>query len=98
MQIELAQNYNELDLVMNDEEHPQFFLQGKEIVRLAIVHLNQTTFLAITYIVWFQIEVSKSRNKQLAQLFGSGLGIHHAGMLRSDRGLTERLFSDGLFF
>lgn len=22
--------------------------------------------------------------------------MHHAGMLRSDRGLTERLFSDGI--
>ncbi|KAK1407351.1 hypothetical protein QVD17_38965 [Tagetes erecta] len=43
-----------------------------------------------------KMEVSKSRNKQLVQLFGSGVGIHHAGMLRADRGLTERLFSDGL--
>ncbi|GAU12731.1 hypothetical protein TSUD_122230 [Trifolium subterraneum] len=41
-------------------------------------------------------EVIKSRNKDLVQLFESGMGIHHAGMLRSDRGLTERLFSDGL--
>nr|XP_043640038.1 DExH-box ATP-dependent RNA helicase DExH14 [Erigeron canadensis] len=44
----------------------------------------------------FKMEVSKSRNKQLAQLFELGAGIHHAGMLRADRGLTERLFSDGL--
>nr|CAD1837931.1 unnamed protein product [Ananas comosus var. bracteatus] len=41
-------------------------------------------------------EVSKSRNRELVELFESGFGIHHAGMLRSDRGLTERLFSDGL--
>ncbi|XP_051152610.1 DExH-box ATP-dependent RNA helicase DExH14 isoform X2 [Andrographis paniculata] len=41
-------------------------------------------------------EVMKSRNKELVQLFEYGVGIHHAGMLRSDRGLTERLFSDGL--
>ncbi|KAF5808253.1 putative DNA helicase [Helianthus annuus] len=39
-----------------------------------------------------KMEVAKSRNKQLVQLFGSGVGIHHAGMLRADRGLTERLF------
>eukprot|EP00898_Chlorokybus_atmophyticus_P000832 jgi/Chlat1/174/Chrsp1S03247 len=26
----------------------------------------------------------------------SGFGVHHAGMLRSDRALTERLFSDGI--
>jgi len=25
-----------------------------------------------------------------------GFGIHHAGMLRADRNLTEKLFSQGL--
>ncbi|GKC64226.1 DExH-box ATP-dependent RNA helicase DExH14, partial [Tanacetum coccineum] len=43
-----------------------------------------------------KMEVSKSRDRQLALLFGLGVGIHHAGMLRADRRLTERLFSDGL--
>ena len=38
----------------------------------------------------------KSRDKELVGLFDYGFGIHHAGMLRSGRGLTERLFSDGL--
>ncbi|XP_027168021.1 DExH-box ATP-dependent RNA helicase DExH14 isoform X1 [Coffea eugenioides] len=41
-------------------------------------------------------EVLKSRNKDVVDLFENGIGIHHAGMLRADRGLTERLFSDGL--
>ncbi|GAB4846226.1 activating signal cointegrator 1 complex subunit [Ancistrocladus abbreviatus] len=41
-------------------------------------------------------EVNKSRNKELVGLFDYGVGIHHAGMLRADRGLTEKLFSDGL--
>ncbi|XP_068653743.1 DExH-box ATP-dependent RNA helicase DExH14 isoform X1 [Aristolochia californica] len=41
-------------------------------------------------------EVMKSRNRDLVELFGSGVGIHHAGMLRADRTLTERLFSEGL--
>eukprot|EP00775_Hariotina_reticulata_P011234 gene11234-11383_t len=40
-------------------------------------------------------EVNKSRNRELQELFQSGIGLHHAGMLRSDRNLTERLFSDG---
>lgn len=40
-------------------------------------------------------EVGKSRNRELVQLFDFGFGIHHAGMLRTDRGLTERLFSAG---
>ncbi|XP_042499431.1 DExH-box ATP-dependent RNA helicase DExH14 isoform X2 [Macadamia integrifolia] len=41
-------------------------------------------------------EVQKSRNKEVVEFFESGVGIHHAGMLRGDRGLTERLFSGGL--
>ncbi|KAH7652348.1 DNA helicase protein [Dioscorea alata] len=41
-------------------------------------------------------EVVKSRNREVVELFGHGFGIHHAGMLRADRSLTERLFSDGL--
>lgn len=43
--------------------------------------------------VTFQIE--KSRNKALRDLFADGFSIHHAGMLRPDRNLVERLFSDG---
>jgi replicative superfamily II helicase len=41
-------------------------------------------------------DVQKSRNRELKELFESGLGIHHAGMLRSDRTLTERMFEKGL--
>ncbi|KAG8829512.1 hypothetical protein FRC17_006484 [Serendipita sp. 399] len=37
-------------------------------------------------------EVGKSKNKEMKQLFDYGFGIHHAGMLRSDRNLMERLF------
>ena len=41
-------------------------------------------------------EVQKSKNKELRELFDYGLGIHHAGMARTDRLLTERLFEKGL--
>jgi replicative superfamily II helicase len=41
-------------------------------------------------------EVAKSRNRELRQLFQFGIGIHHAGMLRSDRLLTERMFEAGI--
>ncbi|GLJ46147.1 hypothetical protein SUGI_0972180 [Cryptomeria japonica] len=41
-------------------------------------------------------EVFRSKNRELGELFQSGFGIHHAGMLRADRSLTERLFSEGL--
>ncbi|KAI9218977.1 Sec63 Brl domain-containing protein [Blastocladiella britannica] len=40
-------------------------------------------------------EVGKSRNVQLKELFQWGSGMHHAGMLRADRTLTEKLFSAG---
>ena len=41
-------------------------------------------------------EVNKSRSTEVRELFAGGYGVHHAGMLRADRGLTERLFADGL--
>jgi len=45
--------------------------------------------------VAMQRDVEKSRNAELRELFAVGFGIHHAGMLRSDRNLSERLFSAG---
>lgn len=38
---------------------------------------------------------SKNRNKDMRELFQYGFGIHHAGMLRSDRNLTEKMFLSG---
>ncbi|KAI1885583.1 hypothetical protein AGOR_G00205300 [Albula goreensis] len=40
-------------------------------------------------------QVQRSRNKQLQEMFPDGFGIHHAGMLRSDRNLMESMFSRG---
>ncbi|GLG93341.1 Putative activating signal cointegrator 1 complex subunit 3 B [Gryllus bimaculatus] len=40
--------------------------------------------------------VMRAHNKQLCDLFQAGLAIHHAGMLRSDRNLVEKYFSEGL--
>ena len=40
-------------------------------------------------------DVARSRDRELADLFPAGLAIHHAGMLRPDRTLVERLFADG---
>jgi activating signal cointegrator complex subunit 3 len=39
--------------------------------------------------------VLKSRNREVSLHFPNGIGIHHAGMLRSDRKLTELMFADG---
>lgn len=41
---------------------------------------------------FFRKEIGTSRNKEMKQLFDYGFGIHHAGMLRSDRNMIERMF------
>jgi activating signal cointegrator complex subunit 3 len=41
-------------------------------------------------------QVDKSRSTELQNFFMKGVGIHHAGMLRGDRTLTEQLFEQGL--
>jgi len=40
----------------------------------------------------YRRDIGESRNKEMKQLFDHGFGIHHAGMLRSDRNLAETLF------
>lgn len=40
-------------------------------------------------------EVDKSQNQQIKDCFLHGFGIHHAGMLRKDRNLVEKMFSEG---
>ncbi|KAI0068945.1 Sec63-domain-containing protein [Artomyces pyxidatus] len=41
---------------------------------------------------FFRRDIGTSRNKEMKQLFDDGFGIHHAGMLRSDRNMMERMF------
>ena len=43
----------------------------------------------------FARDVGMSRNRELRELYEHGIGIHHAGMLRSDRDLSERMFESG---
>ena len=40
----------------------------------------------------FRRNIAESRNQEMRQLFDVGFGIHHAGMLRSDRNMMERMF------
>ncbi|RPA71984.1 Sec63-domain-containing protein [Ascobolus immersus RN42] len=40
-------------------------------------------------------EMDRSKLKELRDLFQKGFAVHHAGMLRSDRNLVERLFGMG---
>ncbi|KAK6341694.1 hypothetical protein TWF696_008762 [Orbilia brochopaga] len=41
-------------------------------------------------------DVDKAKGRELKELFRKGLGVHHAGMLRTDRNLMERLFAEGV--
>lgn len=40
----------------------------------------------------YKRDIGTSRNKEMKELFNDGFGIHHAGMLRSDRNMMERMF------
>ncbi|KAG8920164.1 hypothetical protein FRC01_000892 [Tulasnella sp. 417] len=40
----------------------------------------------------FRRDISTSRNREMKELFDQGFGIHHAGMLRADRNMMERMF------
>ncbi|XP_068228501.1 activating signal cointegrator 1 complex subunit 3-like isoform X2 [Palaemon carinicauda] len=40
-------------------------------------------------------DFSRTRNKKLQELLQSGIGVHHAGLLRSDRNMIENFFSQG---
>ncbi|QDZ24777.1 Sec63 domain-containing protein [Chloropicon primus] len=42
-----------------------------------------------------QKELQKSKNKELNELVPKAIATHHAGMLRSDRNLAEKLFREG---
>ncbi|KAF8165208.1 Sec63 Brl domain-containing protein [Crassisporium funariophilum] len=41
---------------------------------------------------FYRQKIGESRNKEMKTLFDKGFGIHHAGMLRSDRNMMERMF------
>ncbi|KAI0972748.1 Sec63 Brl domain-containing protein [Xylaria arbuscula] len=41
-------------------------------------------------------DMKQSKARELRDLLTKGLGIHHAGMTRSDRNLMERLFAQGV--
>lgn len=40
-------------------------------------------------------ELAKNRDRDIKEIFQFGFGVHHAGLARTDRNLTERMFKDG---
>eukprot|EP00850_Spirogloea_muscicola_P017869 SM000157S02099 [mRNA] locus=s157:242304:257751:- [translate_table: standard] len=94
-----------MEAVKKDQQAMVFVHSRKDTVKTAriLVEIAQRTGVLGQFTVeehsqygLMKKEVSKSRSRELAELFQSGFGCHHAGMLRSDRSLTERLFSEGL--
>lgn len=45
---------------------------------------------------WAAKEISKSRTADIRELCSRGVGIHNAGLPRSDRNLVEKLFAEGV--
>lgn len=43
----------------------------------------------------FKRDMSKYKNKDMKELFDRGFGVHHAGMVRSDRNTSEKMFATG---
>ncbi|RDB22853.1 putative helicase mug81 [Hypsizygus marmoreus] len=60
----------------------------------AVLEGNSDQFSCEDHPQWsfFRRSIGESRNKEMKTLFDSGFGIHHAGMLRSDRNMMERMF------
>ncbi|KAF6205050.1 hypothetical protein GE061_019217 [Apolygus lucorum] len=40
--------------------------------------------------------MSKARSRELGDLFSNGFSVHHAGLLRQDRSMVEKIFGQGL--
>lgn len=61
---------------------------------MAMAEGNSEDFSCEEHPQWslFRRNIGESRNKEMKLLFDSGFGIHHAGMLRSDRNMMERMF------
>ncbi|KAM6495763.1 Sec63 Brl domain containing protein [Amanita muscaria] len=88
-------------LVASGHQVMVFVHARKETVKTALALMEAATvdgnledFSCEDHPQWqlYRRSVGESRNKEMKRLYDSGFGIHHAGMLRSDRTLTEKLF------
>ena len=66
------------------------------LMEMAVADGNIDDFSCQDHPQWalYRRRIGESKNVEMKRLFDSGFGIHHAGMLRSDRTLTEELFQD----
>ncbi|KAF8076263.1 Sec63 Brl domain-containing protein [Lyophyllum atratum] len=91
------------ELVAQGHQVMVFVHARKETVKTALalqeaamMEGNSDDFSCEEHPQWsfFRRSVGESRNKEMRQLFDGGFGIHHAGMLRSDRNVMEKMFSE----
>ncbi|KAJ6509919.1 Sec63-domain-containing protein [Mycena vitilis] len=89
------------ELVEQGHQVMVFVHARKETVKTALglreaslLEGNVDDFSCETHPQWsmFRKSIGESRNKEMKQLFDNGFGIHHAGMLRTDRNMMERMF------
>lgn len=89
------------DLVAQGHQVMVFVHSRKDTVKtaisikeMALLEGNVDDFSCQDHPMWenFRRDISQSRNREMKQLFDHGFGIHHAGMLRSDRNMMERMF------
>ena len=89
------------DLVAQGHQVMVFVHARKETVKAAMtlremsaVEGNAEKFSCEEHPQWvlYRRKIGESRNKEMKMLFDSGFGIHHAGMLRSDRNMIESMF------
>ena len=72
---------------------------AKKMVEIAGTRQQEKLFsakkiLGAEYGKWVK-ETNRARSKEIQYLFQNGFGMHHAGMVRADRTLTEKLFLNG---
>ncbi|KAJ7068154.1 Sec63-domain-containing protein [Mycena amicta] len=89
------------DLVSQGHQVMVFVHARKETVKTAqalrdasLREGNLDDFSCEDHTQWssFRKSIGESRNREMKELFDLGFGIHHAGMLRSDRNMMERMF------
>lgn len=78
------------------KDHPRYGLAAKEVAKSRNRHVAEPVLLQILARNIQSLDTNLLHSRELQELFPYGIGMHHAGMLRSDRSLVERLFADGL--
>jgi len=68
---------------------------AKELIELVRQRQRDQHLFDCEYAHRIKPEVTRSKNPEVREFFDYGFSIHHAGMLRKDRNLVEKMFSEG---